>query len=165
MSIWISNLLALTFLTPMAQAVGVALIPPAGFCMGAEDTGPIRYDPCPDADVPPAVLTARIGAEGSAGAVRDLRATVGWISSDEGKAAMSSQGVAGDIQILELSSRGDALVMLLRDRALPLPFWRVLVPLRGRLVTLDITGDDTMPIAAGRTLAEAFLGQARQSND
>ncbi|MCJ8140712.1 hypothetical protein [Falsirhodobacter halotolerans] len=164
MSIWISNLLALMLLTPVAQAAGVALIPPAGFCMGAEDTGPIRYDPCAGADVPPAILTARIGAEGSAGAMHDIRETVAWISSDAGKAAMASRGLAADVQILELSSRGDALVMLLRDRALPKPFWRVLVPLRGRLVTLDVTGEDAMPIAAGRALAEAFLGQARKSN-
>ncbi len=168
MSIWISNLLLLTVTTlptPVAQATGVALIPPPGFCMGEGDDGPIRYDPCADADVPNAVLTARIGPEGSAEALRDLRQAVGWISSAEGRIALSTRGVATDVQILELGSRGDALLMLVRDRALPLPFWRILVPLRGRLVTLDVTGDDMTPIAAGRTLAEVFLGQARKSNE
>ncbi|WP_062762258.1 hypothetical protein [Falsirhodobacter sp. alg1] len=165
MSIWTNSAAFLLLSTAVAQAAAVEVAAPDGFCV-AEGTIEERVliRPCEEADAPDILLTALAGAEGSAAALSDTIEAVQWISSPQGRAAMSANNRAEDISILELSSRGSALVMLVRDAGLAEPGWRVLVPLQDRLVTLTVTGEIGLNPAAGRTLTENFLAAMVQKN-
>lgn len=125
-----------------------------------------------DATQPPAVMTATIGAAGSASGfessgVADLAA---WFRSPPGLEALSRRGRAADIRLDQVIGVGDALLLHLHDAGaedgVEPASWRAVLPLRGRLVTLSAAGpaDTPLPTAQGRALIEAFADRMRSAN-
>lgn len=164
MSIWTNSLLALALLLPVAAAAQTLRVAvPAGYCVDADTVrGMMLAAPCDGSDALPAMLTVMTGAEGSDAGLADRAGVADWLNSAPGREALSRRGRSRDVTVLELRGRGDALLIRLRDTAIAGDSWRVLVPLRDRLVTLTVSG--ALPPEQGRTLADAFLRAMRQAN-
>lgn len=160
MSIWTNSLLALALLLPVAaKAQSLRVAVPAGYCVDPETVqGMMLAGPCEGEG---AMLTVMTGAEGSAAGLADKASVADWLGTTPGREALSRRGRSRDVALLEMRGRGDALLIRLRDAAITGESWRVLVPLRDRLVTLTVSG---LPGDQGRTLAEAFLRTMREAN-
>ena len=60
---------------------------------------------------------------------------------------------------------GDALLLRLKDRQVG-EYWRAVVGIKGRLVTISATGTDQVPLAPqdGRDVVDSVLNALRSSN-
>ena len=118
---------------------------------------------------PPAVLTVTLGAQGSA-ADFDTATLANWLRGPQGRAALSRSGRGTDVTIEDVATLKDALLIRLRDagaeQAVEPSAWRAVLPLRGRLVTLTVTGprDQPLPPDTGRKLMETFIARMRAAN-
>lgn len=118
---------------------------------------------------PPAVLTVTLGAKGSAAGF-DSATLANWLRGAQGRAALSRRGRAADVTVEEVAPLKDALLIRLRDagaeRGVEPAAWRAVLPLRGRLVTLTVTGPRDQPLSAsaGRALMESFIARMRAAN-
>ncbi|QUS35990.1 hypothetical protein [Falsirhodobacter algicola] len=129
-----------------ASAGEVTIAPPDGYCTaGAGEAGIVHLRPCDGADGPE--MGVLIGPEGSGTVLANPARVAGWLGSAEGLASLSGPGWPNAV-IHEMTSAGDAIVMLVGHRGSTDLLWRILVPLRGRLVTL------TLPTAPGANVAE-----------
>lgn len=187
MSIWISNGFRLAALALLAGCVtsggdirSVALLDgavtaaaPAGYCIApgagrrGEDSAVVLMGRCrAGTEASPAIVTLSVGAAGSAGAMAaGGEALAGYFTSDPGRAALSRDGRAGDVAVLEAISAGDAFLLHVRDRAVG-DYWRAILGLRGRLVTLSVAGPEGQPLeeATGRRLLDAAVAALRRAN-
>ena len=68
-------------------------------------------------------------------------ALVAFFQSDEGRAMLSREGRADDVQVREAVGVGDAFLMHVADRAVG-DYWRALAGVRGRLVTISASGPE-----------------------
>jgi len=158
--------------TPV-RAGAFAVAGPRGYCpdRGAGqqvgDTAVVLMGRCLAArKVPPAVLTVSVGPAGSAGAMTaGGDALTGYFTAPEGRAALSRSGRAADLVVVEAVGVGDAYFLHLNDRAAG-AYWRAVVGLRGRLITVSANGTDGAPLTpeVGRGLVEATLAALRRAN-
>lgn len=149
-----------------AVQVGV----PAGYCIdraaGREDgdTAVVVMGKCAEGSTAlPAVLTAAIGPAASAGVLAGGgQALAAYFTSDAGRAALSRSGRASTVTIVQAKGVGAAFVMRIRDRDAG-EYWRGVVPVAGRLVTItvDAPGADA---AAGETLLTRSLDAMLRAN-
>lgn len=149
-----------------AVQVGV----PAGYCIdraaGREDgdTAVVVMGKCAEGSTAlPAVLTAAIGPAASAGVLAGGgQALAAYFTSDAGRAALSRSGRASTVTIVQAKGVGAAFVMRIRDRDAG-EYWRGVVPVAGRLVTItvDAPGADA---AAGEALLTRSLDAMLRAN-
>ena len=125
----------------------------------------------PDA---PGVLTVLVspaggGAVFSAASEQQLQR---FFSSDEGRIALSADGRAESVEVLETRSEGGLLFVRARDLSGERPagvaedYWRALLDLNGHLVTATVIGFEARPLEPGdglRTLA-ALTERLRREN-
>lgn len=152
-----------------AVAVGV----PAGFCIDKDasragaDTAVILMGRCSDAvRAKPALITVSIGQGGSAGVLTaGGPALAAFFTSKEGRRMLSRDGRAGDVAVIAALGVGDAFYLHLNDRAQG-EYWRAVVGVRGRLVTVSATGTETVPLPPedGRALVDASLTALTAAN-
>lgn len=186
MSTWISNLgLILLLGGCVAGEIGfsgssratpilggqVNLGVPRGYCMDpaasqvAEDSAVMIIGRCSDAGAEaPAAITATVGEAGSAAVLAaGVPALSAYFASDEGRAALSREGVAEAVVVQEIRSSDGVLSLHLTDRALG-DYWRAVMAARGRLVTLAVTSPDGQPLSSdqGKALLDTAV-QAMQS--
>lgn len=155
------------------RAGGIAVAAPVGLCpapaarAGAAGGDFLAFAPCDGAAAP--VLTATVGAEGSAAGV-DLSgpAVAAFVRSPPGRAALSRVGKADSVIVEEVLRSGDVLLIRLVDRAPgpgglpPGEAWRALLARNGRLVTLTLAGAG--PRDAGLSLILQALGALDAAN-
>ena len=92
-------------------------------------------------------------------------ALAAFFASAQGRATLSRDGRASDVRVIEALSVGDAFLMHLQDRDLG-DYWRAVVGIKGRLVTLSATGTPAVPLNPkdGRKVLDAELNAMRLAN-
>ncbi len=114
----------------------------------------------------PAVLTLSVGPVGSgAGIGQDNAALAAFFTSDAGRAMLSRDGRAGDVNVVQAFDEAGIFTMLVRDRAVG-DYWRAVAAIRGRLVTLSVTGTEGAPLdnTAGRQLLARAMAELVKAN-
>lgn len=149
------------------------IAPPQGYCVDPaalredQDHAVVLMGRCSArASVKPALVSLTIGPAGSAGVMAAGGAELaGFFTSEEGRATLAPSGKARDVKVVEALSAGDAFLMRLQERGAP-SYWRAVMGLRGRLVTLSVHGTPAEPLDAedGRAVIDRALGAMRRAN-
>lgn len=161
-----------------AGATGFAVAAPAGFCAAPEATNRIgradfvAFARCAGASGASALLTATVGAPGSAGpGDPDPGALAGFFTSDAGRQGLSLSGRASSVTVHEVLAADGAVVVRLTDRSTRAgraggESWRAVVAVGGRLVTLSAGGGAgvVLPRDDGRRIIAAFVRSVRAAN-
>ncbi len=122
--------------------------------------------------VAPAVLTASVSAAGAQAVAPQLPALNDYFRSAAGRAALSRSGWAATVAVQRAWANGGVFFLAASDasgargqRVQP-EFWRAVFDLKGRIVTLNVTGLQTRPLGpeAGRATLEAFVRQVQREN-
>ncbi|MES2432192.1 MAG: hypothetical protein V4586_00020 [Pseudomonadota bacterium] len=158
-----------------APVLGGALqigVPP-GYCIDgkasreARDTAVILMGRCSDAmKATPALITVSIGQGGSAGVMTaGGPALAAFFASKQGRATLSRSGRAGDVKVIAALGSGDAFLLHLQDRSVG-EYWRAVIGVKARLVTLSATGTDEVRLdpVEGRKVLEQALEALRSAN-
>lgn len=114
----------------------------------------------------PALLTLSVGPAGSgAGIGQDNAALATFFTSDAGRKMLSRDGRARDVQVIQAFDEAGIFTMLVRDRAVG-DYWRAVAGLRGRLVTLSVSGTEGAPLdaTAGRQLLAKAMAELVKAN-
>lgn len=189
MSTWISKALCLTALVALsgcqlepgfgaarsasvlngAIQIGV----PSGYCIDggasreARDGAVILMGRCTDeVKAIPALLSVSIGQGGSAGVMTaGGPALAAYFGSPQGRATLSRDGRASDIRVVEALGAGDAFLLHLKDRSIG-EYWRAVIGMKGRLVTISATGTPDLPLdpTDGRKVLDTALAAMRRAN-
>lgn len=153
------------------------IVAPAGYCVAEGAVSRSRgsdfaaFTPCTPGGPLPSVLTATVGAAGSAAPV-DPKAMAAFFVSERGKRALSRVGNPASVIVHEVLSQEGAVLVRMTDRARPPQAiepgesWRAVMVVKGRLVTLAASpAKGARPSRdAGRRLIGAFLAAMRQAN-
>ncbi len=162
-----------------AEILGGALRigPPQGYCIDRAasqdhaDSAVVLMGRCNDAaPVAPAVISLTIGEAGtSAVLAAGGQELANYFTSAPGRAAVARSGRASDVRVLEAFGKGQtgggAFLLHLADRAVG-DYWRAVVGVRGRLVTVSVTPPEGRPLPpeAGRALLEQVLAGLIRAN-
>lgn len=193
MSIWINRgcILALSFLLSGCQfdqtgsstaaqprtlsVLGGALqiAAPSGYCIDKQsarqqaDGAVFLMGRCNGAsNVAAAVITATIGAAGSASVVADGgTALAAFFQMEAGRAALSRSGRAESVQIVQSANIDGAFALYIADQEVG-DYWRAIVGISGRLVSLSVQGPSgsSLDPGRGRKLLGASLAAMRAAN-
>ncbi|OYU41142.1 MAG: hypothetical protein CFE33_03525 [Pseudorhodobacter sp. PARRP1] len=146
---------------------------PAGYCIDGKasresrDSAVFLMGRCSDAmKATPALITVSIGQGGSAGVMTaGGPALAAFFASNQGLAMLSRSGRAGDVKIIAALGSGDAFLLHLQDRNVG-EYWRAVIGVKGRLVTVSATGTDDIRLdpAEGRKIVEQTLDALRAAN-
>ncbi len=120
----------------------------------------------------PGVLTASVSDRSGADISASLDELEAFFNSTEGRAALAHDGQAGSITILSTRRRKGAFYLHVRDdsenrvASLAPIYWRGLFDVRGRIVTVTVTGfkDRPMSAAVGLATLNAFAARIRREN-
>ena len=158
-----------------APVLGGALqigVPP-GYCIDGStsrergDNAVILMGRCNDgADAIPALVSVSIGQAASGGVMAaGGSALAGFFTSKQGRATLSRDGRASDIKVIEALGVGDAFLLHLQDRRAG-DYWRAVIGIKGRLVTISATGTPELPLTAAdsRKVLESVLSALRKAN-
>jgi hypothetical protein len=146
---------------------------PSGYCVDRSasrekgDSAVVIMGRCSDtASVTAALITVAVGQGGSAGVMTaGGPALAAFFTSPQGRATLSRDGRARDIRVIEAIGAGDALLLHLTDREVG-EYWRGVVGVKGRLVTVSATGTPGVPLspAEGRKLIDRLLAAMASAN-
>lgn len=146
---------------------------PAGYCVDpeasgeAEDTAIILMGRCSNqAAVKPAVVTLAIGQAGSAGVMAAGGVELaGFFTSPQGRATLAPTGRASDVRVMTALSAGDAFLMRVQEAGEP-SYWRAVLGLKGRLVTMSVKGGPQEALAPedGRVIMDKALAALKRAN-
>ncbi len=120
----------------------------------------------------PGVLTASVSDQSSADISASLDELESFFTSTEGRAALARDGQARSITILSTRRKNGAFYLHVRDdsenRVVSLApiYWRGLFDVRGRIVTVTVTGFKDRPMSAvvGFATLNAFAARIRREN-
>lgn len=120
----------------------------------------------------PAVLTALVSPRSDPPLVPDAAQLERFFRSEAGRAALSHDGRADSVTLLDFDRDGPVLFLKLRDRSADRPdvlsdiAWRAVFPLKDRLVALSVTGHDDLPVPDGdmRRTLNRFLAAVMRAN-
>jgi hypothetical protein len=119
-----------------------------------------------DAAVPAAVISLSAGTDGSA---RVLAAggqeMAAFFRSKAGRATLSSNGKADSLEVIAAIGVEDAFLLHLNDAANG-EYWRGILPISNRLVTISAVGTQQTPLAPedGRKAVEQTIDAMRLAN-
>jgi hypothetical protein len=146
---------------------------PSGYCVDKQsarqqaDGAVVLIGRCnQSSQLPPAVISATIGTAGSAGALAGGDAALAeFFRSPDGRAALSRAGSADTVQILEAASLDGAFALHIAETGLG-DYWRAVLGLSGRLVTLSVQGPNgsDMDAGVGRGLLGGTIAAMRRAN-
>lgn len=131
-----------------------------------------------DADNPsprvPAVLTVSVSGLPGDGAALDapFARIDAFLRSEQGRRALSRTGDPATVEILDIRQASDALVIHARDTGageiagIEDEYWRALLDVNGRMVTVSVTGFEARPMSpdAGRATVEALAERILREN-
>ena len=169
-----------TLTLPPGQARAMAVLggaitvaAPQGYCIDRksarqqEDGAVVLIGRCSGgSQASPAVISVTTAAAGSAGVLAGGGAALlQFFQSAEGRAALSRTGQANTVRLLAASESSGAIILQIADADAP-PYWRAVLGISGRLVTLSVQGDGqtVMPPAIGRRLLTATISALRAAN-
>lgn len=146
---------------------------PAGYCVDraagqeAEDSAVVIMGRCADnVRAVPALVTVSVGPAASAGVMAaGGPALAAYFTSPEGRASLSRDGNPDKVAVSEAVMVGDAFLMRLKDHQAG-EYWRAVLGVSGRLVTLSATGSPDLPLAPddGRKVLDQTLDALRSAN-
>ncbi len=105
------------------------------------------------------LVTVTVGRTASAGVLQaGTEALRAFMSSPAGRRALSRSGLAEDVEVLESGVIKGRLLLHLKDR-LAGDYWRAVVGVNGRLVTISASGAEGVALSPrdGRRLLESTL--------
>jgi hypothetical protein len=121
-----------------------------------------------------AVLTASVlaGAPTSQPLVAAFPEMAVFFRSPAGRAALSRSGQAGDVNVRQIETAKDVMVLRLSDTSansgasVESDYWRAVFSVRGRIVSLSVLAMKAQPLAAARQrrVLDAFVAQVRREN-
>jgi hypothetical protein len=114
----------------------------------------------------PAVISVTIGNAGSAGVMADEGvALAAFFQTTNGRAALSRTSRADSVEILQAANSDGAFTLRIAEIGVG-EYWRAIVGISGRLVTLSVLGPvgSTLDPATGRKLLGASLLAMRKVN-
>ena len=117
-------------------------------------------------DLAPAVISVTIGEAGSAGVLADGGAALAaYFQTKDGRAALSKTGQAQSVRIVQAVNTNKMFALRIAEMGVG-DYWRAIVSLSGRLVTLSVQGPagSTLDPATGRKLLDASLVAMRKAN-
>lgn len=120
----------------------------------------------------PAVLTATVSPPGAQPVAGQLAELNRFFLSPEGRAALSRTGRAATVTVMQAWAKGGVFFLVAGDASpsgsqhLQSTFWRAVLDVKGRIVTLNVAGLRAQPLspAAGRATLEAFVRQVQREN-
>ncbi len=122
----------------------------------------------------PGILTASVSAEETDQVAFEASfpPMAAFLSSKAGRAALSRAGKAESVRILSVTSEGGIIYVHAEDRAsapgqsLDPDYWRALMVVNGRIVTLSVLAltDRPLEASAKRALLDGFVRQVRAIN-
>lgn len=159
---------------PVTLLHGAMIVqPPAGYCVDPKashserDTAVILMGKCTSAsEASPALITVTIGGEGSSSVLRTgAKALSDYFRSAAGRAALARNGRADAVRVSRVSIADGALVMRVEDRSIG-AYWRAVLGLRGRLVTLSVSAPEGQTLAeeTGRSILDRSIAAMRRAN-
>ena len=113
-----------------------------------------------------ALVTVTVGRSASAGVMlASTEALRDFMSSPAGRRVLSRSGRAEDVVVLESGVLDDRLMLHLKDR-LAGDYWRAIIGVRGRLITISASGAEGIPLTPneGRKLVELTVAAVRDAN-
>lgn len=133
---------------------------PSGYCFApktgvrGEDTAVLLVGRCrAGTETEPAVLTYSFGGASTGLALRtDPEATAAYLRSDAARAALSRSGRGEDLKVVEIRDRDGAFLLRVQDREAG-EYWRAMMEIRGRLVSISALPPKGAPLEAGKGLA------------
>lgn len=154
----------------------VSVAGPAGYCVDVEATRESEIEAfvllvrCRGTIRPSPVLTATVTRVPADEDPEGLGRLLGFVQSPAGRAQLSRSGDSDDVEVIEATHAGGALWLLIRDQDNPDSFddtyWRAILPLAGRIVTLSVLAAADHPFEAGSGLAilRGFVQRMREVN-
>ncbi len=158
---------------PVQDGAIVATVP-AGFCF---DSAASHDDPSGAVMVAgrctagtdgagPAVISVSVGAEGSSDVLKSgARALSEWFTSPAGRAALARDGRASSVRVARTAVSDGAFVLLVSDRKAG-TYWRAVLGLRGRLVSVSVQAPAGAALdeAEGRQILDRTVAALRGAN-
>ena len=129
---------------------------PAHYCVdipsarSAADTASVLIGRCTSGgEVAAALVTVTVGRAASGGVMLAETATLrAFMASQAGRRALARSGRAEDVVVLESGVVEGRLLLHLKDR-LAGDYWRAVVAIKGRLVTVSALGAEGAPLRPG----------------
>lgn len=115
---------------------------------------------------PAAVISVTIGEAGSAGIVADGgTALAAFFQTSGGRAALSRMGSADSVKIVQAANSDGAYTLRIVEAGVG-DYWRAIMGLSGRLITLSVQGPtgSTLDPATGRSLLGESVAAMRNAN-
>ncbi|MFM2366624.1 MAG: hypothetical protein RIR95_1232 [Pseudomonadota bacterium] len=119
-----------------------------------------------DATAIPAVISIAAGQDGSAHVLDEGgQAMAAFFRSTQGRKTLSGNGKASGVEVLAALGVGDGFVLHLNDSNLG-EYWRGILPISGRMVTVTATGTQASPLKSedGRQILDAAMNAMRAAN-
>jgi hypothetical protein len=146
---------------------------PQFYCVDTEtaqsvaDTAVVLIGRCnATGQVAAALVTVTVGRFASAGVMlASTEALRDFMASPAGRRVLSRSGRAEDVEVLESGVLDDQLMLHLNDR-LAGEYWRAIIGIKGRLITISASGTEgvTLTPDAGRKLVEQTVDATRDAN-
>lgn len=146
---------------------------PSGYCVDpntsreGDDRAIILMGRCSaNTAVKPAVVTISVGPAGSAGVMIAGGAELTkFFTSAEGRATLAASGRARDVKVVEALSVEEAFLMRLQETDEP-SYWRAVMGLRGRLVTVSVQGSpaESLAVEDGRAIIDKAIAAMQRAN-
>lgn len=151
---------------------------PGGYCIDEQATREaatqvfVLLVRCEASSRPTPVLGATVTGVAAPGAdtPEALTTLAEFVRSAPGLAHLARSGRAGDVRLDDLQIRDGALWLAIHDRGNPDPFgpdyWRAILPVSDRMVTLSVLSARDHPIGAERSLGilQDFVAAMRRAN-
>lgn len=120
----------------------------------------------------PAVLTASVSRENGADISGSFSQLERFFRSRSGRAALARNGDSRSVRLLSMRRRNGAFIMRLEDRSpnrvpgLSAKYWRALIDVKGRIITLSVIAFEAKPMsdAFARATLDGFINRVRQEN-
>ncbi len=133
----------------------------------SDDTAVVLIGRCnARGQVAAALVTVTVGRSASAGVLlAEPQALRAFMSSPPGRRALSRSGRAEDLQVLESGVLDGRLMLHLNDREEG-DYWRAIIGVKGRLVTISASGAEGVPLTPDRArrLVEQTVSAVRAAN-
>ena len=155
----------------LGGAISVAA--PSGYCVDQKsarqqaDGAVVLMGRCSGrSSLAPAVISVTIGAAGSAGVVADGGAALAaFFQTVGGRAALSRTSMAENVQIVQAANSDGVFTLRIAEAGVG-DYWRAIVGVSGRLVTLSVQGPagSSLDAVTGRKLLGASVMAMRSAN-
>lgn len=147
--------------------------PPRGYCVRPKastqsaQSAVVLMGRCESAEASaPALISVSVGDAGSSAVLKKgVKALSDYFLSPQGRAAMARDGKASSLRVRKTILADGVLILRVEDRSVG-AYWRAVLGLKGRLVTVSVLGPEggTIPEAEGRRLLDQAVAALEKNN-